>query len=94
MNANDCRKKANEFLRAADFITDDLDARVGWLLLCNVWFSLADQIEEQAAESAAEAQTASEKPLAARPRRPAEAAERRKAAAVQLADLLRERLAL
>jgi hypothetical protein len=49
MNARDCRKKANEFLLTADSITDDLDSRLGWLLLCNVWFSLADQIEQHAA---------------------------------------------
>jgi hypothetical protein len=80
MNANDCRKKAKEFLRAADFIADDFDARLGWLLLCNVWFALAEQIDQQ-----------TEKQSAGAPRQPIEPSAM---AAVQLGDLLRQRLAL
>ena len=83
MNANDCRRKTKEFLRAADFIADDFDARLGWLLLCNVWFALAEQIDQQ-----------TKKQFAGEPRLPIEPAEPRGTAAAQLGDLLRERLAL
>jgi hypothetical protein len=46
MYPKDCRRKAHEFLVSAD-LADDLDERIGWLLLANVWFSLADRIEDQ-----------------------------------------------
>jgi hypothetical protein len=101
MNARDCRKKANEFLLTADSITDDLDSRLGWLLLCNVWFSLADQIEQHAASAQQDDneadQQAEREPLAPlNPTiKPAEKpTERPDVMTAELGDLLRGRLAL
>jgi hypothetical protein len=53
VNAKDCRRVANEFLRSAEQCRDNLDERLGWLLLSNVWFSLAERLD-QAATNAAE----------------------------------------
>jgi hypothetical protein len=94
MNARDCRKKANEFLLTADSIIDDLDSRLGWLLLCNVWFSLADQIEQHAAYTPInDSDQRSEKKPSGRVSPAIEPAEHADVAA-QLGDQLRERLAL
>jgi hypothetical protein len=46
MNARHCRKKAEEFAQAADTIQDDFRARLGWLILSNAWFSLADTFDK------------------------------------------------
>jgi hypothetical protein len=49
MRARDCRRKAEEFLRAADSNRDDLSARRGWVFLAEVWLSLAEKFDQQAA---------------------------------------------
>jgi hypothetical protein len=95
MNARDCRKMANEFLRAANLITDDLGSRLGWLLLCNVWFSLADQIEGHAASPLDnDADNRSEKQPRGCAAPATKAAQHLDVAATQLGDMLRERLTL
>ena len=49
MNARDCRKKAEEFLRAADSNRDDLSVRRGWIFLAEVWLSLGEEFDQRAA---------------------------------------------
>jgi hypothetical protein len=75
-------------------MTDDLDARLGWLLLCNVWFSLADQIEQHSGPVQHESDGQSDKKSRKRLIPAIEPGEDPDAAAATLGDLLRERLAL
>jgi hypothetical protein len=46
MDSHHCRRKANEFWSAAETARDNLPERAGWLLLANVWCSLADHLDE------------------------------------------------
>jgi len=46
MNGKHCRSKANEFWHAAELSRDNLDERIGWLLLAKVWLSLAERLDE------------------------------------------------
>lgn len=81
----DCRRKASEFLRAAQ-LSSDPDESLGWLQLSDAWLTLAEQLERQASQKKRYPAT-SEQPFA-------ELFEHRKAANVKVADILRSRLAL
>jgi hypothetical protein len=45
IDARLCRRKAEEFANVADSIRDDLRTRLCWLILSNVWSSLAEHLD-------------------------------------------------
>jgi hypothetical protein len=83
MNADECRKKADECSQLAETAPDANGMR-HWRKLSETWSALAEQIDHQAVVA---------KPHPAAERRPAELAER-KTLDHKVADLLRERLGL
>ncbi len=85
MNAEDCRRKASECLRAAQLATDP-DVRLAWHDLSDEWLTLAVQIVPH--------DSLQPKQSAPTTRRPVELAEPRRIAAEKMGDLLRERLTL
>lgn len=46
MDSKDCRRKAEEFRLAAAATGNNLRERLGWLILCNAWNSLANRIDD------------------------------------------------
>jgi hypothetical protein len=79
----DCRKKASEFLRAAQ-LSSDPDESLGWLQLSDAWLTLADQLDKRTSAKRNYSDTIAS--------RPEGLVERRKLAEVKVADALRGRL--
>lgn len=85
MNAEDCRRKAKECLRAAQS-TSNIDSSLSWRHLSDVWLTLAEQMEQRPSPEIHRS--------AAVTRRPVEVAEARRITAEKIGDFLRERLTL
>lgn len=85
IKALECRRKASEFLRAAQ-LSSDPDDSLGWLQLSDAWLTLAEQLDQRAASKKHYSTAAAQLP--------AGLAEQRTIANVKVEDVLRSRLAL
>lgn len=85
IKALDCRRKASEFLRAAQ-LSSDPDESLGWLQLSDAWLTLAEQLDQRASSK--------KNYSAAAARQPEGLTEKRTIANVGIGDVLRRHLAL